>query len=117
MAAVKKNTGTALGLFRALLAATNGALENFSTEAVQNLVRERALLLTQLDAERDMRRETGAIHPGKDAPEFARIREQIVDLDSALVSRLTTSVSSTRLQLALLTDASRAARAYVRNTG
>jgi hypothetical protein len=105
-------------LYRTIQEITARVLENFSIEALDSAVRDRALLLARIDDERRVITKATTPHLLRTSPEFQEIRnciESITALDHEVSNRVMRRMEEIRAELISLTNSSRAATSYTRH--
>jgi hypothetical protein len=105
-------------LYRTIQEITARVLDDFSIEALNSAVRDRALLLARIDDERRVITKATAPNLLRTSAEFQEIRnciESITALDHEVSNRVMRRMEEIRAELISLTNSSRAANCYTRH--
>jgi hypothetical protein len=94
-------------------------MADFSIEALDAAIRQRSLLLLRIESEREVLDRRHGPDSWKGFAEYEEIRGHITaiaTLDREAGARVTNRMNNIRCELVSLTDTSRAARSYTRNS-
>jgi hypothetical protein len=105
-------------LYGTLRDMTKRFLDEFSVSSLQDLVRERALVLLKINSEEDRLLRISDVGGLKQYGEFREINDSIAAIlaaDREITTRVTSRMNSINSELALLSDTSSAAKTYTRH--
>ena len=118
-ASILKHLLVVRDLYRAIREITARVMADFSIEALDAAIMQRSLLLLRIESERDVLDRLCVPNSWKGFAEYEEIRGHITalaTLDREAGARVTTRMNTIRCELVSLTDTSRAARSYTRNS-
>jgi hypothetical protein len=118
-ASIVKQLSAIRDLYRAIREITARVMADFSIEALDAAIRQRSLLLLRIESERDVLDRLHGLNSWKGCAEYEEIRGHITaiaTLDREAGARVSNRMNNIRRELVSLTDTSRAARLYTRNS-
>lgn len=118
-ASIVKQLSAIRDLYRAIREITARVMADFSIEALDAAIRQRSLLLLRIESEREALDRLHGLKSLKGCAEYEEIRGHITaiaTLDREAGARVSIRMNTIRRELVSLTDTSRAARLYTRNS-
>ena len=116
---IVKHLSVVRDLYRAIREVTARVMADFSIEALDAAIRQRSLLLSRIESEREVLERLHGQHSWKGFVEYGEIRghiDAIASLDREAAAQVTSRMNGVRQELVSLTDTSRAAGLYTRSS-